>query len=81
MRHLLLLMPIFIINDKKMENAKNLASITWLHRFFDRASRVVERALYEDIAGNVFVDYTASNSDGDVYMDKTNAGLTLNRYT
>ncbi len=26
------------------------------HRFFDRTTRLVERALYEDI--NVFVDYT-----------------------
>ena len=49
-------------------------------KFFDRASRVVERALYEDNSA-VFADYTASGAHGDdVYTDKTHAGLTLNRY-
>ena len=38
------------------------------HKFFDRATRVVERALYED--ANLFVDYTGGYNDGEGLEDK-----------
>ncbi len=52
-------------------------------RFFDRSTRLVERALYEDI--NVFVDYTGGGVDGgeggDGWADdKQGASVTLNRF-
>ena len=47
-------------------------------KFFDRATRVVERALCEDI--NVFVDYTGGYEDGEGMEDKTGGKLSLNRY-
>ena len=47
-------------------------------KFFDRATRVVERALCEDI--NVFVDYTGGYEDGEGLEDKTGGKLSLNRY-
>ena len=47
-------------------------------KFFDRATRIVERALSEDI--NVFVDYTGGYEDGEGLEDKTGGKLSMNRY-
>jgi len=47
-------------------------------KFFDRATRIVERALSEDI--NVFVDYTGGYEDGEGLEDKTGGKLSLNRF-
>jgi len=47
-------------------------------KFFDRATRIVERALSEDI--NVFVDYTGGYEDGEGMEDKSGGRLSLNRY-
>jgi len=48
------------------------------HKFFNRATRVVERALYED--ANLFVDYTGGYEDGEGMEDKSNGNLNLNRF-
>jgi len=48
------------------------------HKFFDRATRVVERALYED--ANLFVDYTGGYNDGEGLEDKVSGSLSLNRF-
>jgi dynein intermediate chain len=48
------------------------------HKFFDRSSRLVERALYEDI--NVFVDYTGVCEDNEGFEDKAGANVTFNRF-
>ena len=47
-------------------------------KFFDRATRIVERALSEDI--NVFVDYTGGYEDGEGLEDKTGGKLSMNRF-
>ncbi|XP_054707258.1 cytoplasmic dynein 1 intermediate chain 2-like isoform X2 [Uloborus diversus] len=46
------------------------------HQFFDRASRIIERALYQDV--DILVDYTGAGEeqDGD---DKSGIKLSLNR--
>ena len=54
-----------------------LSQVNFLSRFFDRSSRLVERALHEDI--NVFVDYTGAGEDGEDWGDKDGANVTLNR--
>lgn len=47
-------------------------------KFFDNSSRLVERALYEDI--NVFVDYTGIGEDNEGFEDKAGANVTFNRF-
>ncbi|XP_071744406.1 cytoplasmic dynein 1 intermediate chain-like isoform X2 [Lepeophtheirus salmonis] len=48
-------------------------------KFFDRTTRLVERALCEDV--NVFVDYTGNyENDGEGMEDKGGNKLSLNRY-
>ena len=47
-------------------------------KFFDRATKIVERALSEDI--NVFLDYTGSYEDGEALEDKSGGKLSLNRH-
>ena len=47
-------------------------------KFFDTSSRLVERALYEDI--NVFVDYTGVGEDNEGFEDKAGANVTFNRF-
>ena len=54
------------------------------HKFFDRSTRLVERALCEMSDGNLFVDYTGGYGDDDhegLDGDKSNGGnkLSLNR--
>ena len=46
-------------------------------KFFDNSSRLVERALYEDI--NVFVDYTGVGEDAEGFEDKAGVNVTFNR--
>ena len=47
-------------------------------KFFDNSSRLVERALYEDI--NVFVDYTGVGEDNEGFEDKDGVNVTFNRF-
>jgi len=47
-------------------------------KFFDRATKIMERALFEDI--NVFVDYTGGYDDGEALEDKSGGKLSLNRF-
>jgi len=47
-------------------------------KFFDRATKIVERALSEDI--NVFLDYTGGYEDGEALEDKSGGKLSLNRF-
>ncbi|QQP32555.1 Cytoplasmic dynein 1 intermediate chain, partial [Caligus rogercresseyi] len=50
-----------------------------LSKFFDRTTRLVERALCEDV--NVFVDYTGNyENDPEALEDKAGSKLSLNRY-
>jgi len=61
------------------EDEKNAVMMSQpFQKFFDRATKVVERALSEDI--NVFLDYTGGYEDGEALEDKTGGKLSLNRF-
>lgn len=66
---------------KKKELSEEEKSVIMMsqpfQKFFDRATKIVERALSEDI--NVFVDYTGGYEDGEALEDKTSGKLSLNR--
>eukprot|EP00095_Tigriopus_kingsejongensis_P000855 maker-scaffold1106_size62344-snap-gene-0.14 protein:Tk00855 transcript:maker-scaffold1106_size62344-snap-gene-0.14-mRNA-1 annotation:"cytoplasmic dynein 1 intermediate chain isoform x9" len=47
-------------------------------QFFDRTSRIVERALYEDI--DVFKDYTGAYENAEGFEDKAGMSVTVNRH-
>lgn len=47
-------------------------------QFFDRTSRIVERALYEDI--DVFKDYTGGYENPEGFEDKAGMSVTVNRH-
>ncbi|GIY68929.1 cytoplasmic dynein 1 intermediate chain 1 [Caerostris darwini] len=64
------------IRDLSEEEKKQIMLREDFHQFFDRASRIIERALYEDL--DILIDYTGSREeqDGD---DKSGIKLSLNR--
>ncbi|GBM33547.1 Cytoplasmic dynein 1 intermediate chain 2 [Araneus ventricosus] len=64
------------IRDLSEEEKKQIMLREDFHQFFDRASRIIERALYEDL--DILIDYTGTREeqDGD---DKSGIKLSLNR--
>ncbi|CAL1263727.1 unnamed protein product [Larinioides sclopetarius] len=64
------------IRDLSEEEKKQIMLREDFHQFFDRASRIIERALYEDL--DILIDYTGTieEQDGD---DKSGIKLSLNR--
>lgn len=67
---------------KKKELSEEEKSVIMMsqpfQKFFDRATKIVERALAEDI--NVYVDYTGGYEDGEALEDKSGGKLSLNRF-
>jgi len=61
------------------EEEKNVVMMSQpFQKFFDRATKIVERALAEDL--NLFVDYTGGYEDGEALEDKSGGKLSLNRF-
>ncbi|GFY44560.1 cytoplasmic dynein 1 intermediate chain 2 [Trichonephila inaurata madagascariensis] len=64
------------IRELSEEEKKQIMLREEFHQFFDRASRIIERALYEDL--DILIDYTGTREEqeGD---DKSGIKLSLNR--
>lgn len=64
------------IRELSEEEKKQIMLREDFHQFFDRASRIIERALYEDL--DILIDYTGTREEqeGD---DKSGIKLSLNR--
>ncbi|KFM68344.1 Cytoplasmic dynein 1 intermediate chain 2, partial [Stegodyphus mimosarum] len=64
------------VRELSEEEKKQIMLREDFHQFFDRATRIIERALYEDV--DILVDYTGTGEeqDGD---DKSGIKLSLNR--
>lgn len=57
----------FIVRELSEEEKEEIVVSEDFHKFFDRTSRIIERALDEEI--DYFIDYTgASGEDGDKYV-------------
>lgn len=54
---------LFVVCDLSEEEKKQIMLREDFHQFFDRASRVIERALCEDI--DILVDYTGNGEEQD----------------
>lgn len=47
------------------EEKKQILLSTEFQRFFNRASRIMERALYANESADIFIDYTGAKEDRD----------------
>lgn len=65
------------VKELSEEEKQALMMSVDFHKFFGRATKVVERALAED--ANLFVDYTGAYDDGEGLEDKTSGSLSINR--